>query len=83
MVEYLTDKLGEAMPDFQIDEEEFVKFRDHRWNEMQEEAKAVAKARTVAMQAAEEAANAPTDAPPAFDLDDLDFDLNDFDEEPG
>lgn len=69
MVEYLTDRLGEALEGFEIDQEEFVQFRDRRWKEMQEEAKAAVKAQNRVMKAATEAVNDPAPPDENFDLD--------------
>lgn len=38
MVEYLVDQLGKALPDFDLDAEEFAEFRNRRFKEMKAEA---------------------------------------------
>ena len=45
LIEYLNSEITKALPDFELDEEEFQKFRDIRFKEMQAEAEALNKAR--------------------------------------
>ena len=68
MVEFLVDTLGKALPDFDMDAEEFAEFRDRRFKEMRNEAMQIEKAN--ADLAAQQAATA--DDIPDLDLDELD-----------
>lgn len=79
MVEYMTERLTNAFEQFEIDEEEFVAFRTRRWEEMQEEAKKVAKARKAALQAADHARRNPMTEEEIVDLD-LNLDFDDIEE---
>ena len=54
MVEYLTEKLEDAVPEFAIDQDEFSQFLQRRWSEMQEEAKQVAASRESDLKLAEQ-----------------------------
>lgn len=68
MVEYLVQELGNALPDFDLDAEEFAAFRDKRFAEMKQEAQQIDQARTAA--AAERARNEADVAD--LDLDEID-----------
>jgi len=68
MVEYLVEQLGTLLPNFDLDPEEFAEFRKRRFEEMQNEAKAIEEARAKAV--AEQAQNQADF--PDLDLDEID-----------
>lgn len=60
MIEYLSQKLEEAVPLFVMDDDEFTEFRDRRFNEMKAEAMSMQEARQKAETAAKAIRNGQT-----------------------
>ena len=52
LLEYISDKLMEVVPDFEIDEKEYVEFRDKRYREMSKQQENMQKAQEQAEAAA-------------------------------
>lgn len=76
MVEYMVQQLGQFIPDFDLDPEEFTEFRTRRFNEMKQEAQEVDELRRKA--AVEQAAVDRGEIPASLDLSEIDdFDGDD------